>query len=198
MPDDTNQFEFERPHYYSTAFAIGIVGAAVMTLVLWVTRLAGLTQLDLAMTLGTVTTISLGANPGAWVLGFIAVLVCGGVFALVYAWVFEAWPAHTARAWLGALIGVVHSVPGGALLGWLMPPLHPATKGDPLLADPGFMGANYGTATIFIFILLHVLYGAIIGGWMHFAPFVQRYLAAVAERHHHGAHPRPPTTAHPA
>lgn len=170
--------------YYASAFGIGVLAAGVMTLLLWLARMEGLTKLDLGMSLGTVSGITLGNSPGAWFEGFLAMLICGGVFALGYAWIFEAWPHHNARAWLGAMIGAVHSVIGGALLGVSMPVLHPGAPapGDPLIGDPGFMGVHYGMATVWVFLGLHVVYGAMIGGWMHAAPLATRYLSAVAAR----------------
>ncbi len=173
--------------YYASAFGIGVVAAGVMTLLLWLARVAGITKLNLAMSLGTVTSATLGASPGAWFQGMLAMLTVGGIFALVYAWIFEAWSHHEARAWLGAIIGAGHSIVGGALLGWMMPPLHPGPppSGDALLADPGFMGMHYGMAAAVVFIALHIVYGAIIGGWMHAAPLATRYLAAVTERYQH-------------
>jgi hypothetical protein len=172
--------------YYATAFAVGVLAAGVMTLLLWVARGAGLTQLNLAMSLGTVTGATLGDSPGAWFEGFLAMLTCGGLFALVYAWVFEEWPHHAARAWLGATIGIVHSLIGGLLLAVLMPPMHPgpAPTDNPLVGDPGFMGVHYGVATVWVFMALHVVYGAMIGGWMHASPLANRYLRAFAERRH--------------
>ena len=172
--------------YYASAFGIGIIAAGAMTLLLYLARLAGITRLDLGMSLGTVTSLTYGASPGAWFEGFLAMLLCGGLFALLYALIFEEWPHHTARAWLGALIGAVHAVVGGALLAVLMPLLHTRMSpppADPLLADPGFMGVHYGMTTVWVFLALHVVYGAIIGGWMHAAPLATRYLAAFAAEH---------------
>jgi len=89
---------------------------------------------------------------------------------------------HKARAWIGALIGLVHSVIGGAMMWWMMPMLHSAGTGDPRLADPGFMGANYGSGAAAVFVGLHVVYGVVIGEWMHFAPVATRYLGELAAR----------------
>jgi hypothetical protein len=168
--------------YYASAFGIGIIAAAVMTLLMWLARLNGISNLDIAMTLGTASVFTDEATPGAWTQGLIVMLLAGGVFALVYAWVFEYWPHHRARAWLGALIGMVHAVIGGAAMWVLMPALHSDHPKNPLLADPGFMGANYGSATVAFFVGLHIIYGTIIGGWMHFAPVAVSYLGALAAR----------------
>jgi hypothetical protein len=172
--------------YYASAFGIGVVAAAVMTVALWLARLAGLTQFDLGMTLGTATVFNDAPTPGAWVQGFIVVLTFGGIFALAYAAAFDLW-GYRARAWEGALIGLAHAAIGGALLGWLMPLLHTGRANDPSLADPGFAAMNYGGPTVAIFFAMHMLYGAIVGGWLHYSPLAKRHYAEEAERHHpHG------------
>jgi hypothetical protein len=124
-----------------------------MTLVMWAARSAHWTDLDLPMSLGTVTSMTPGPSPGAWFQGFLVMLTCGGLFALVYAWVFESWPHPEARAWLGAIIGAVHALIGGLLFGMLMPALHSGQVASEhaLLANPGFMGMNYGLPTVGIF-----------------------------------------------
>ena len=183
MPDEAIPTRLDSKPYYSSAFGIGIVAAAVMTLALWIAQQAGWTKLDLAMTLGTVSGVVWGPSPGAWVQGFIAMLICGGLFALVYAWLFEVQPAHTARAWSGGILGALHAIAGGALLGWTMPYLHPAMPNYPLLADPGFMAANYGSQTVAVFVGIHVLYGAMVGCWMHYSRVDSKYLGWVKALH---------------
>jgi hypothetical protein len=168
--------------YYAAAFGIGIVAAGIMAILMWSARAVGWTDLDLAMIIGTASIFTNEPGGGAWVQGLTVMLIFGGVFALAYAWVFEYWPHHTARAWLGALVGTVHAVVGGGMLWWMMPLLHPGSSPDPRLADPGFMAANYGSAAVAIFVGLHIVYGAIIGGWMHWAPVATRYLALLAAR----------------
>jgi hypothetical protein len=88
---------------------------------------------------------------------------------------------------------VVHSVIGGAMLAVLMPALH--SGGPTLLNDPGFMGVHYGSATVAVFVGLHVVYGGIIGGWMHFAPVATRYLGELTARDEDHRHPGTPHVA---
>src|SRR5262245_40743398 len=116
--------------YYAAAFGIGIAAAGVMTILMWAARQAGWSQLDLAMTLGTASVFTGVPGGGAWTQGLIVMLLVGGVFALAYAWVFEYWPHHRARAWIGALVGMVHAVIGGAMMWWMMPLLHGDVAGD--------------------------------------------------------------------
>lgn len=175
--------------YYAAAFGIGIIAAGMMTLLMWLMRLGGWSDLDLAMILGTASVFTDDPNAGAWTQGLIVMLTIGGVFALAYAWVFECWPHHKARAWIGALTGLVHAAIGGAMMWWMMPMLHGEVGSDPRLADPGFMGASYGPGGVAVFVGLHVVYGAIIGGWMHAAPVATRYLGELAARDRERARP---------
>ena len=173
--------------YYAAAFGIGVVAAGVMTLLTWVARSASLTEFDLAMTLGTVSLFVDAPGPGVWFQGFLAVLFTGGVFGLVYAWLFEVCGCR-ARAWEGALFGAVHAAIGGALLGWIMPLMHDPIPGHPLLTNPGFMGVNYGLNTVYVFLALHIVFGAMVGGWLHLAPLATRHLALL----YAWRHPSPP------
>ena len=103
---DSHEPSPDDPHtYYAAAFGIGVIAAGVMTLLTFVARQAGWTTFDLAMTLGTVSAFVGAPGPGVWIQGFLAVLVCGGIFALAYASVFEYLGSRGARAWRGVLTG---------------------------------------------------------------------------------------------
>ena len=98
-------------------------------------------------------------------------LVNGVLFSLVYAAIFEA-SGHA--GWLfGLLLGAVHAAfVGGPLMNMLLPAVHPrmgkpwtdATE-TPLLEPPGFLLVNYGTMTMVVTTLLHLVYGAIVGAF---------------------------------
>lgn len=195
MPDSPQVLTDDPIHYYGSAFAIGVAAAGVMTLAGDLAQRAGWTTFDLPMTLGTVTAFADTPSPGAWFQGFIAVLLCGGVFALAYAWLFELLGPRGPRAWRGVLIGFAHAAIGGALLAVVTPALHAPMPDHPLLADPGFMAANYGSQTALVFLGLHILFGAIVGAWLHYAPVTRNHLAAVWQARHPGQSPGRP--AHP-
>jgi len=183
MSDMYRSFRDDPHTYYALAFGVGVIAAGVMTLLTYVAQRAGWTTFDLAMTLGTVSVFVDAPGPGVWFQGLIAVLVTGGLFALIYAAVFEFVGLRGARAWRGVLLGAIHAVIGGALMGWTMPLVHDPIKSSPLLTDPGFMAWNYGMQTVAIFVALHLVFGAIVGGWLHFAPLAQRHLEDIGEQH---------------
>jgi hypothetical protein len=139
------------------AIITGILGAAVMTLIMWIARLMGLPA-NLEMMLGTFT----GSQPsdGAWVLGLLIHLTAGGVFALVYAACFE-FLTHRAGIGVGIGIGAIHTIVSGLFLG-AIPALHPLIPEQ--LPAPGLFMAGLGAIGVAAFTLLHLIFGAIVGG----------------------------------
>ncbi len=154
------------------ALAGGFVGTIVLTSALRAASELRLTRIDLPFLLGTVVTTD---RRRAKALGYLSHFVFGLLFALGYYGIFRA-TGHA--GWLfGALLGVVHGVfAGTALVNVLLPTVHPhmgtnltAADATPLLEPPGFLLRNYGAATPFVTLLAHVAYGAIVGGFVHFA-----------------------------
>lgn len=115
-----------------SAFGIGMLAAAAISVLLWLTRALGL-----------------GAH-----------LLIGGLLAVAYAAVFEAWRrAGFAR---GIAIAVPHAFLSGILLGFL-PAIQPAIAENPALRPAGFLAVNLGWMSVALFFLLHAIYGAIVG-----------------------------------
>jgi hypothetical protein len=150
-----------------------LVGGVVGTLVL-ATALTGaselrLTRMDLPFLLGTALT---GDRMRAKLLGYVLHFVAGLVFALLY---YAAFVVIGRAGWqLGALFGLVHALfTGTVLVNIILPVVHPrlgtfysAANSEAFLEPPGFMLMNYGRATPIVTLLAHVLYGAIVGGFI--------------------------------
>ncbi|MEW2382634.1 hypothetical protein AB0873_11195 [Micromonospora sp. NPDC047707] len=155
------------------ALVAGIVGGAVMSLMMAGMRRAGLTPMDISLIEGTMLT---GRRELAVVLGLLMHLVVfsGLVIGSTYAGLFTWWNVDDSDGWwVGGLIGVPHALIGGLALA-LLPAIHPrmgAGSGgrDGLrVAPPGIFGRNYGAATVSGFFVVHVVYGAVFGafyGW---------------------------------
>jgi hypothetical protein len=150
------------------ALAGGLVGAAVLSGGLRFAQEVGWTRMDIPLLLGTAFTTS---RSRAEVLGVVIHFVNGVLFAFGYAVVFVA---VDQAGWLfGAAIGVVHAIfAGGLLVNVLLPAVHPRmgtpwsdAEETPLLEPPGFMLRNYGRATALVTLVLHVVYGAIVGAF---------------------------------
>jgi hypothetical protein len=150
------------------AVAGGAVGTVVLTSGLRFAQEAGLTRMDIPLLLGTIFT---SKRRRASVAGYFAAYALGLAFSLVYAGVFEA-VGHA--GWLfGLALGAVHAAfVGSGLVNVLLPAVHPRMGSPwsdadetPLLEPPGFMLFNYGRQTALVTVVLHLAYGAIVGGF---------------------------------
>jgi hypothetical protein len=125
--------------------------------------------MDLPFLLGTaVTADRVRAKAAGYALHF----VFGMLFALAYYAIFIV--IDEAGVLLGALFGLVHALfAGSALVNVLLPVVHPrmgtgfdAAGSTPLLEPPGFLLLNYGRQTPLVTVISHVVYGAIVGGFV--------------------------------
>lgn len=143
----------------------GLVATAGLTTVLIGAQLAGLTRMDLPLMLGTIVV----ADPDrARVVGAGMHLVIGQVFALGYAASFAL--LDEANGLLGAALGVLHGFVALLLIVPLLPGVHPRmassrTGPDTVvgLEPPGPLGMNYGSQTVWVTLVAHVIYGTALG-----------------------------------
>jgi hypothetical protein len=154
------------------AVAGGFVGTLVLTTGLRTASELRLTRMDLPFLLGTAFTSN---RTRAKAIGYILHFVAGQCFAFVYYGIFVA--IDEAGVILGALFGLLHALfAGTALVNILLPLVHPrmgstytAADSSPLLEPPGFMMLNYGRSTPVANVVVHVFYGAIVGGFVALA-----------------------------
>jgi hypothetical protein len=154
------------------AVAGGFVGTLVLTTGLRAASELRLTRMDLPFLLGTAFS---GNRVRAKAIGYVLHFVAGQAFAFIYYGVFAA--IDESGVLLGAAFGLLHALfSGTALVNVLLPVVHPrmgsthtAADSTPLLEPPGFMMRNYGRATPIANVVVHVLYGAIVGGFASLA-----------------------------
>jgi len=139
-----------------TAFVAGVVGGAVMSVLMWMARTMLGMPVNLEMMLGTMV-----ADPGttAWLIGFVMHLMISGAIALLYAWGFEN-VTHRAGWLVGAGFSLIHIVIAGVVMG-MMPMMHPRMPNP--ISPPGAFMSNLGVMGIVAEVMLHVIYGAIVG-----------------------------------
>jgi len=150
------------------ALAGGLVGTVVLTSGLRLAQEVGWTRMDIPLLLGTAFTAD---RSRAEVIGFGVHFANGLAFSLVYGAVFLA---VDEAGWLfGLALGLLHALfAGGGLVNVLLPAMHPRmgtpwsdAEETPLLEPPGFMLVNYGRGTVAVTLVLHLAYGAIVGGF---------------------------------
>jgi len=132
----------------------------------------GLSRMDLPFLLGTAFTAD---RVRAKALGYLLHFIVGLAFAMIYFAVFSA--IDRSGFALGALFGLLHGLfAGTALVNVLLPLVHPrmgtplsAADSQPVLEPPGFLMLNYGASTPIVSTIVHVAYGAIVGGFISLA-----------------------------
>jgi hypothetical protein len=145
------------------AFFFGVLGAAAISLLTAALRAFGF-PLSIEIIIGTMT--GLPPSPGIFVLGLLTHLLVGGLFGLLYGYLFERVWDH-GGALVGMLLSVVHASLIGILIGFT-PQFHPLIPA--LLADPGPYFSQLGPIGVLTFFGAHVVYGAIVGaGYGHVA-----------------------------
>ncbi len=144
------------------AVIAGVVGGVVMTGLGWLVRQMGI-PMNAEMMFGTMVS---PPGPTAWLIGFAMHLMISGAIALAYAWGFE----HVTRR-AGVLVGlgfaVIHIAIAGLVMG-MIPAMHPMIPEQ--MPAPGAFMANMGTTFVALFVLEHLLYGAIVGAMYARAP----------------------------
>jgi hypothetical protein len=150
----------------------GVAGTFVLTSLLRAATELRRTRIDLPFLLGTVVTAD---RQRAKLVGYFLHLVAGLLFSLVY---YLGFVGLGRAGWLlGAGFGAVHGLFAmTTLVNVLLPAIHPrmgsslsSVDSTALLEAPGFLMLNYGRATPIVTLIAHVLYGAIIGGFVSLA-----------------------------
>ena len=150
------------------ALAGGFVGTLVLTTGMRAATELRLTRIDLPFLLGTALTADrVRARAAGYVLHFAFGLAFAGVYYAGFRAIDEA------GILLGAAFGLAHALfAGTALVNVLLPLVHPRmatifsdASTAPLLEPPGFLLRNYGASTPLVMIAVHVVYGALVGGF---------------------------------
>ena len=137
----------------------GLIATAVMTMLMYAGRAMGM-QMDMPRMLGLMF-----AGPGnggvVYGLGLMVHLMMGIAFAVGYALLFETFGVNANWLW-GAAFGTAHgAIAGMAMV--MMPAMHPRMGDGDVLTAPGPFGVNYGSMVPIGIIMLHVVFGVIVG-----------------------------------
>ncbi len=145
----------------------GFVGTVILTTLMAGSQALGLTRMNIPFMLGTMVTPD---RERAKLVGFAMHLANGWIFATLYAAAFQSW--RRATWWLGALVGLVHSLFVLVAAMPLLPGMHPRMASEQRgptptrqLEPPGVLALNYGKRTPLSVVLAHLIYGAILGAF---------------------------------
>ena len=149
----------------------GFASTLLLTTTLAVSQALGLTRMNMPYMLGTMFTAD---RDRARLFGFVAHLVNGLVFSLLYVFVFQSW--GVANWWRGSLIGVLHGLFVLVIGMAMLPGIHPRIASEQhgptanrQLEPPGFMAINYGIRTPISVLVSHAVFGAVLGAFYKLA-----------------------------
>ncbi len=142
------------------AILAGLVGGAVMAVILYmgIAMMPQQMKMNLFMMLGSMM-LPVGAT--AFVMGAMVHAGMSVVFGLIHGGVFAALDIDSAWAAWGLLFGVAHWAVVGMALG-MMPMVHPRMRSGEI-DEPGFYGLRYPPMTAMGFLMLHLVFGVIVG-----------------------------------
>ena len=145
---------------YPAAIGAGLIGGAVTSVILYmgIAMMPGQIKMDLFYLLGSMT---FRRKVMVYLGGAMAYAAMSIEFALIYVGVFEWVDIESALAAWGLLFGFVHYLVVGMALG-MMPMMHPPIKTGEIQA-PGAFALAYPAGTVTGFLMLHLLYGVLVG-----------------------------------
>ncbi len=145
------------------AVAAGLIGGAVMALLLYmgIAMMASQMKMNLFRLLGTML---LEEGTAAYVLGGMIHAMISVVFGLIHVGLYTAFDLESDLAAWGLLFGVGHWMIVGMGLGMMgmMPMMHRGIRSGSIDA-PGFYALNYPRITAMGFLVLHLVYGVLVG-----------------------------------
>ncbi len=147
---------------WGSAIWAGIIATAVMTVLMYLGKAMGM-PMDMPRMLGLMF-VGPDRSGAVYGLGRVVHFMMGVVFAVVYALLFDAFGIDPNWLW-GAVFGAVHGVIAGMVFG-MMPAMHPRMGRGEVLEAPGRFGGNYGAMVPMGVLLLHVVFGAVVG-WVY-------------------------------
>ncbi|MFQ5878916.1 MAG: hypothetical protein ACE5IZ_01915 [Dehalococcoidia bacterium] len=142
------------------AVVAGLVGGAVMTGILYmgIFMMPNQMKMNLLLLLGT---MMVPAGVVAYMMGAMMHAGASAIFGIIHGAVFSAGDITDAAAAWGLLFGLVHWAVAGMALG-MMPMMHPRVRNGEMAA-PGFYALNYPPLTAMGFLMLHLVYGVLVG-----------------------------------
>jgi hypothetical protein len=156
-------------------FLGGVLGALAMSAGMGVLRIFGV-PIDWEMMLGSLLLGSTG--PLVWLIGLGLHLLMGGCFGVAYAAIFE-FGLKEANGGIGSAVGAAHAVISGVLLAFV-PQLHPLVP--EVWPAPGVFLLGLGAFGVLLFIALHVMFGAIVGGYYAASPVLRQIVLRHRQR----------------
>jgi hypothetical protein len=146
----------------AAAIGVGLIGGLAMVVPLYMGRamMPEHMRMDLLLLLGTMMPVSL-SKPMAYMNGAMMHAGASIIFAFAHVGVFVATDIDSDFAAWGLLFGAVHWLLSGMMMG-MMPIMHPLVRRGEM-ENPGPFAMSMGMMTATGFLMLHLLFGVVVG-----------------------------------
>ena len=147
---------------FPATIGAGLIGGGVMTVILYmgIAMMPSQMKMNLLYLLGS---MMVKQKAMAYVAGAMMHAMMSIAFALAHVGVYEALNLDSNLLAWGLLFGLVHYLVVGMALG-MMPMMHPRIQSGAIQA-PGAYALAYPKATAAGFLMLHLLFGLLVGGF---------------------------------
>ena len=147
---------------FGATVGAGLLGGAIMSVILYmgIAMMPGQMKMNLFYLLGSMMFRQRMMIYGAGAMAHAAMSIA---FALAHVGVYQAFDLDSQLVAWGLLFGFVHYLAVGMALG-MMPIMHPRIKSGEIQA-PGAYALGYPRGTAMGFLMLHLLYGVLVGAF---------------------------------
>lgn len=145
---------------FPATIGAGLIAGGIMTAVLYkgIFMMPGQMKMNLLYLLGR---MMLGERVMIYLGGAMVHAMMSVAFALAHVGLYQAFDLETSLAAWGVLFGFGHYLISGMGLG-MMPMMHPMVRSG-RLQNPGLFSMGYPAATAMGFLMLHLLFGVLVG-----------------------------------
>lgn len=145
---------------FPATLGAGLLGGLAMTVVLYMGMLMMPSQMKMNI-LRLLGTMMFRPTPVVYMAGAMMHAANSIVFALIHVGIYEAIGLNSNLAAWGLLFGAVHYMVAGMALG-MMPKMHAGIRSGAVQA-PGAFALGYPAGTAMGFLMLHLLFGVLVG-----------------------------------
>lgn len=145
---------------FPATLGAGLLGGLAMTAILYMGRAMMPSQMKMNI-LQLLGTMMFRPTPAVYMAGAMMHAANSIVFALIHVGIYEAIDLDSNLAAWGLVFGAVHYMVAGMALG-MMPKMHAGIRSGAVQA-PGAFAMGYPAGTAMGFLMLHLLFGVLVG-----------------------------------
>lgn len=147
---------------WGRAFLCGVFGSWILMAIIDIFAMLGITHFCMEIYVGTILRGTTEYEPRAWIVGFFANWLIGGLVGLIYGFCFES-IFHKANGRIGVGLGLMHSLLAAFAIFPFLGVLRDQMGLQIYAHGFGFFGSSLDAGTPIILLFSHLAFGACMG-----------------------------------